>query len=71
MRAYAMQGTPTTILIDAQGRLRRQVFGIHDDLLLGADIQGLLLEAAYEAVPDEPAPALKEGCDETGCAVVE
>lgn len=32
MRAYAMQGTPTTVIIDAHGRLRRQVFGVHDDL---------------------------------------
>lgn len=45
MRAYAMEGTPTTVLIDARGRLRRQVFGIHDDLLLGAEIGTLLLEA--------------------------
>lgn len=45
MRAYAMQGTPTTILIDAQGRLRCQVFGVYDDLLLGAEIGTLLVEA--------------------------
>lgn len=45
MRAYAMRGTPTTVLIDARGRLRRQVFGAHDDLLLGAELQTLLLEA--------------------------
>jgi len=45
MRAYAMQGTPTTLLIDARGRLRRQVFGVHDDLLLGAEIGTLLVEA--------------------------
>lgn len=44
MRAYAMQGTPTTLLIDARGRLRRQVFGVHDDLLLGAEIGTLLAE---------------------------
>lgn len=45
MRAYAMQGTPTTMLIDARGRLRRQVFGAHSDLMLGAELQTLLLEA--------------------------
>jgi peroxiredoxin len=45
MAAYNMQGTPTTLLIDAAGRLRRQVFGVHDDLLLGAEIATLLLEA--------------------------
>lgn len=49
MRAYAMQGTPTTLLIDAHGRLRRQVFGIHDDLLLGADIGTLLTEVGRDA----------------------
>lgn len=45
MRAYQMQGTPTAILIDAQGRLRSHVFGVHDDLRLGADIAALLAEA--------------------------
>jgi hypothetical protein len=45
MRAYAMQGTPTTLLIDARGHLRRQVFGVHNDLLLGAEIGTLLVEA--------------------------
>lgn len=44
MRAYAMQGTPTTVLIDQQGRLRRQIFGAVDDLLLGAQIGSLLVE---------------------------
>lgn len=44
MRAYDMQGTPTIVLIDAQGRRRRQVFGAHDDLLLGAEIGTLLAE---------------------------
>lgn len=44
MRAYAMQGTPTTVLIDAKGRIRRQVLGPHEDLMLGAELQTLLLE---------------------------
>lgn len=72
MRTYAMQGTPTTILIDAQGRLRRQVFGIHDDLLLGAEIGTLLVEAgqehldAVDAVPATEPGA--EACGVDGCA---
>ena len=49
MRAYGMQGTPTTVLIDAQGRRRRQVFGVHDDLLLGAEIGTLLAELGAPA----------------------
>jgi len=46
MRAYGMQGTPTAVLIDARGRLRRQVFGMYDDLLLGAELATLLAEAS-------------------------
>lgn len=48
MKAYKMRGTPTTLLIDAQGRLRRQIFGTHEDLSLGAELQTLLLEAAVQ-----------------------
>ncbi|WP_177412158.1 redoxin domain-containing protein [Pseudomonas cavernae] len=52
MRAYAMPGTPTSILIDARGRLRHQVFGVHEDLLLGAQIGALLLELKQGAPGD-------------------
>ena len=45
MRAYAMRGTPTTLLFDVRGQLRRQVFGVHDDLLIGAELGILLAEA--------------------------
>jgi len=44
MTAYQMQGTPTLILIDRYGRIRRQVFGQYDDLSLGAEIMALILE---------------------------
>lgn len=42
MSAYAMQGTPTLILIDQNGRLRKQLFGVEDDMRIGAEI-GLLM----------------------------
>lgn len=61
MSAYAMRGTPTTVLIDAQGRLRRQVFGAHEDLLLGAELQTLLLEAAAERAASDAAAAAPAG----------
>lgn len=51
MRAYAMQGTPTLLLIDAQGRLREQHFGVLDDLALGAALGGLLGEAQKATSP--------------------
>ena len=44
MAAYNMQGTPTLALIDRQGRLRKQKFGHEHDLVLGAEIQALLME---------------------------
>ncbi|MCB1845448.1 MAG: TlpA family protein disulfide reductase, partial [Halioglobus sp.] len=48
MAAYGMQGTPTFLLIDRSGHLRRQIFGHIPDLQLGAEIMQLLLE------PSEP-----------------
>jgi thiol-disulfide isomerase/thioredoxin len=70
MRAYAMQGTPTTVLIDARGFLRRQVFGAHEDLLLGAEIQTFLLEAASDS-PSMPTQGAEDTssaeCDDAGC----
>ncbi|MCB1494325.1 MAG: redoxin family protein [Bauldia sp.] len=44
MAAYGMKGTPTLVLIDRAGRIRRQAFGAEDDLRVGADIGGLLAE---------------------------
>ena len=46
MRTYALQGTPSLMLIDRAGRLRLKHFGSVDDLRLGARIGGLLAEPA-------------------------
>ncbi len=54
MAAYAMQGTPTLLIIDAAGRLRRQAFGPIEDIVLGADI-ALLTAEAGGAVLSDPA----------------
>jgi peroxiredoxin len=66
MRAYAMQGTPTTLLIDREGRLRRQALGHLPDLQLGAEIMALLGDRPA-ALPQSDAPASgvcgPEGCD--------
>jgi hypothetical protein len=42
MRAYALQGTPSLLLIDRLGHLRRHGFGAEDDLTIGAAIATLL-----------------------------
>ncbi|WPC05109.1 TlpA disulfide reductase family protein [Pseudomonas benzenivorans] len=46
MRDYAMQGTPTLVLIDTAGFIRQQYFGKVGDLVLGAQIALLIAEAA-------------------------
>ncbi len=50
MAAYGMKGTPTLVLIDQQGRLRKRSFGVEDDMRVGADIATLLAEE----IPYEP-----------------
>lgn len=47
MRAYGLRGTPSLCLIDAQGRLRHQHFGQVEDLVIGAQIAALMLEARH------------------------
>ncbi len=54
MAAYQMQGTPTQILIDRSGNLRRHRFGVVDDLLVGAEIMSLLLETTALESVDPP-----------------
>lgn len=46
MRAYAMQGTPTLILIDRLGRLRHQIFGAGSDMTVAAAIATLVAESS-------------------------
>jgi hypothetical protein len=44
MKAYGLQGTPSTLLIDRAGRLRLSEFGTVNDLALGAHLGTLLAE---------------------------
>lgn len=54
MRRYALEGTPTTILIDSEGRLRRQTLGHISDLQLGAEIMALIGERDPAAPRSDP-----------------
>ena len=42
MRTYMLQGTPSTVLLDRQGRIRASTFGRLEDLSLGTAIGRLL-----------------------------
>jgi thiol-disulfide isomerase/thioredoxin len=64
MASYGLQGTPTTILIDRRGNLRKQKFGFENDLVLGAEIMSLIQE------PKEWLDQTSQNtCDDIGCAV--
>jgi peroxiredoxin len=62
MRAYQLQGTPSTVLIDRQGCIRLSHFGQLDDMALGAAIGQLAAEAAPGALVTRPV-------DGAGCLV--
>ncbi|MEZ5908604.1 MAG: TlpA family protein disulfide reductase [Hyphomicrobiaceae bacterium] len=49
MKAYELQGTPSLLIFDRKGRLRRHYFGRADDLMLGAEIMALVAEGDQEA----------------------
>jgi peroxiredoxin len=69
MKSYGMRGTPTTILIDRQGNIRKHKFGKEDDLLLGAEIMALMSEAAVPQETAKASTAPKDGCTDEGCTV--
>lgn len=66
MRLYGFQGTPTTLLIDAEGHLRRQMLGHLPDLQLGAEIMTLINERPALSTGGEAAGA--GVCTPDGCA---
>lgn len=49
MAAYQLQGTPSLLVIDRQGRLRQRLFGRVDELLLGVLLGQLLSEPGETA----------------------
>jgi hypothetical protein len=50
MERYKMRGTPSLVLIDRHGYVRKHAFGPVDDLRLGAEIGALTQEADGAAV---------------------
>jgi hypothetical protein len=50
MERYKMRGTPSLVLIDRHGFVRKHAFGAVDDLRIGAEIGALTQEAAAAAL---------------------
>jgi hypothetical protein len=57
MAAYEMRGTPTILLFDRAGRLRRHYFGRPDDVQLACEITALGLES--DAAPRAESAAIE------------
>ena len=49
MERYKMRGTPSLVLIDRHGLVRKHTFGSVDDLRLGAEIGALVQESVSVA----------------------
>jgi peroxiredoxin len=58
MDAYEMQGTPTLLIFDRKGRLRRHYFGKPDDIMLGAEIMAMVVEEDARVTERKLATAL-------------
>lgn len=73
MQAFQMQGTPSQILIDREGRIRKNKFGQEDDMRLGAEIMALLDQASpVRRNATGISGAQKAGnCTEQACSVGE
>ena len=50
MERYKMRGTPSLVLIDRDGMVRKHAFGAVDDLRIGAEIGALTQESAAAAI---------------------
>lgn len=57
MAAYELQGTPSILLFDRQGRLRRAYLGEASDIRLAAEIMGLAIE--HQTAPRETSIAIE------------
>ena len=70
MRTYAMRGTPSLILIDRAGVLRKNSFGREDDLRVGAEIAFLVSEKSERRQSAAPASGPSAAaCTPDGCPV--
>ncbi len=65
MHKYRMEGTPTTLLIDRNGRLRLQHFGRLRDMTIGAQVAALVNEPLQASAANSTSASA--GCDEHGC----
>ena len=69
MTAYQMRGTPTSILIDRSGFVRKHKFGTEQDMILGAEIMSLLREQKPAPIDKAASDNAGTGCTDEGCLI--
>lgn len=67
MTKYQMRGTPTLILIDRQGRLRKHHFGQAEDMAIGAEVMALVNEKHADLYSASDARDKDKPFDDNGC----
>ncbi len=67
MTAYDMQGTPTLLLLDREGRIRKQYFGREQDIVFGAEIMALVCERRIS--DSRTVQTNEDQCNDSGCAI--
>lgn len=65
MQRFGLRGTPSSILIGRDGTIRHHVFGVEDDIAVGARIATALAEQApaISAAPDDGGSCLDGRCE--------
>lgn len=73
MGRYQMKGTPTLIVLDKQGRIRINHFGLLSDMQIGNIIGGLLAEESDLTISFDNIDTLGDSdevkCDANGCLI--
>ncbi len=72
MQRYTLRGTPSLLLIDRQGCIRKHVFGRVDDLDLGFALGHLVAEQKLPAEPAASQPSLmgQSSCEGDSCPII-
>lgn len=63
MQAHGLRGTPSSVLIGRDGAIIHRVFGVEEDMAVGARIA----MALAQAIPETAGPAIAEGCENGIC----
>ncbi len=67
MTAFNMRGTPTLLLLDRKGRIRKKHFGREQDMVIGAEIMALVCEE--RSSDSQIAGTDDDHCNEDGCVL--